>query len=194
MSVYNPPVVVCAFSVPSHASVGIYLKDGEFDLKETLFPLPPLPLDVVDRFSTLSGVFNGILCVDFATPAAPEIYALCNITNSSVLIVQSIQPTSDNSFGGNSGTGHECIVRIWMDDLHGIPSSMSVYDTLYRTWSAIQQLLCDVSQIYDEYIHIMVCCTGLLARKLLTTPTVSHYLLHSILQKGHGSVMMYSST
>ncbi|KAF7826885.1 uncharacterized protein G2W53_018049 [Senna tora] len=127
MSVYNPSVVVCAFSVLGYASVGIYLKDGEFDSKETLIPLPPLPLDVAYRFSTLTGVVNGILCIDFATSVGTEIYALYNITNSSVHMVQSIQPTSDNGFGGNSITGHECIVRMWKDDLHGIPSSI-------RTW------------------------------------------------------------
>ncbi|KAF7826290.1 uncharacterized protein G2W53_017454 [Senna tora] len=159
MAVYNPSVVLCSFTDPGHPSLGFYLKDREFDSKETLTPLPPLPTDVANRFAHLTGVVNGILCVDFATPAAEEIYSLCNITNSSFLMVSSIQPTSDNgkvlsAFGANSSTGHESIVRMWKDELHGIPSSLSVYDTLHHTWSPIQQPLLDVSQIYDGYIHI----------------------------------------
>ncbi|KAF7826324.1 replication protein A 70 kDa DNA-binding subunit B-like [Senna tora] len=126
------PVVLCSFSNPGHPSLGIYLKDREFDSKETLTPLPPLPSAVADRFTNLTGVVNDILCVDFATPAGKVLSA----------------------FGANSATGYEFIVRMWKDELHGIPSSLSVYDTLHHTWSPIQQHLLDVSQIYDGYIHI----------------------------------------
>ncbi|KAF7812040.1 replication factor-A carboxy-terminal domain protein [Senna tora] len=109
MAVYNPSVVLCSFTDPGHPSLGFYLKDREFDSKETLTPLPPLPTDVVDRFANFTGAVNGILCVDFATPAAKEIYSLCNITNSSFLMVSSIQLTSDDgkvlsAFGANSST------------------------------------------------------------------------------------------
>ncbi|KAF7807997.1 replication protein A 70 kDa DNA-binding subunit B-like [Senna tora] len=43
---------------------------------------------------------------------------------------------------------------MWKDDLHGIPSSFSVYDSVHHTWSAIQEPVIDVSLIYDRYIHI----------------------------------------
>ncbi|KAF7814858.1 uncharacterized protein G2W53_028827 [Senna tora] len=142
MAVYNPSVVLCSFSDPSVASLGIYIKDREFDSKEALTPLPPLPTNVAGRFVNLTGVVNGILCIDFATHAAKEIYSLCNIINSSFLMVPSIQPTSDSgkvlsAFGANSATGHESIVRMWKDDLHGIPSSflfMIAFITPERTW------------------------------------------------------------
>ncbi|KAF7812508.1 uncharacterized protein G2W53_033484 [Senna tora] len=159
MAVYNPSVVLCSFSDPSIESLVMYIKDREFDSKETLTPLPPLPTDVACRFGNLTGVVNGILCIDFATHAVKEIYSLCNLTNSSFLMVPSVQPTSDSgkvlsAFGANSANGHESIVRMWKDDLHGIPSSFSVFDSIHHTWSAIQEPVIDVSQIYDRYIHI----------------------------------------
>ncbi|KAF7812917.1 replication protein A 70 kDa DNA-binding subunit B-like [Senna tora] len=190
MAVYNPSVVLCSFSNPSVASLGIYIKDREFDSKETLTPLPPLPTDVACRFVNLTGVVNGILCIDFATHAAKEIYSLCNITNSSFLMVSSIQPTSDSgkvlsAFGANSATRHESIVRMWKDDLHGIPSLFSVYDSIHHTWSAIQQLVLDVSQIYDRYIHI----SGILYWISATeTAQTSNYGLMGIITWTSGSL------
>ncbi|KAF7807293.1 uncharacterized protein G2W53_039454 [Senna tora] len=159
MAVYNPSVVLCSFNDPSVESIVMYIRDREFDSDETLTPLPPLPTDVSCRFGNFTGVVNGIICIDFATHAANEIYSLCNLTNSSFRIVPSIQPTFDSgkilsAFGANYATGHESIVRMWKDDLHGIPSSFSVYDSVHHIWSAIQEPVIDVSLIYDRYIHI----------------------------------------
>ncbi|KAF7844452.1 uncharacterized protein G2W53_001357 [Senna tora] len=96
MAVYNPSLVLCAFSIPGHPSIGIYRKDTEFYSKETLITLPSLPSTIADRFSSLTGVVNGVLCIDFASPSASEIYALSNITNSTYRMAPSIQPTSAN--------------------------------------------------------------------------------------------------
>ncbi|KAF7807461.1 ATP-dependent DNA helicase PIF1-like [Senna tora] len=158
-AVYNPSLALCAFSVPGHGDVGIYQKDAEFDSKETLILFPPLPLVVAERFSNLIGVVNGALCIDFATPFASKIYVLCNITNSTFRMIPSIQPTSDKSivisgFGYNSVSGNQSIVRMWKDYLYGLHSSISVYDTSSLTWSPIEQPICDVSQIFDSYVHV----------------------------------------
>ncbi|KAF7826342.1 hypothetical protein G2W53_017506 [Senna tora] len=59
-----------------------------------------------------------------------------------------------SSFGYNCDMGYEYIVKMWKDDMGGIPSSMSVCDTLSRMWLPIQQPICDVSHIYASCVHI----------------------------------------
>ncbi|KAF7820635.1 replication protein A 70 kDa DNA-binding subunit-like [Senna tora] len=114
-------------------------------------------LDVSKRFRITAAISSqSKTFVSSSILPAPGL-SNCILSNTVLwlfIILQWFSSKVLSAFGANSSTGHESVIRMWKDELHGIPSSLSVYDTLHHTRSPIQQPLLDVSQIYDRYIHI----------------------------------------